>query len=276
MLPSEDVTKRVHDWVQHSRRITVLTGAGVSTDSGIPDYRGPNGVWTKDPNTARLSTLADYVSDPDVRKAAWVQRSRHPAWSARPNRVHRAFVALERSGQLVALLTQNVDGLHQLAGSSSELVVELHGTMRAVQCLACDARTSMKEELVRVAAGEVDPPCRACGGILKSATIWFGQALREDVLAVAVSAARACTLFLAVGTSLSVYPAAGLCDIATAAGARLVVVNAEPTPYDELAWESGGAVLRGPVGEIIPALLPENPARSGAQTMQVSGGSGRD
>ncbi len=275
MLPSDDVTRRVRDWMQHSRRVTVLTGAGVSTDSGIPDYRGPNGVWTKDPGAARLSTLADCVSDPEVRKAAWVQRSRHPAWSARPNPVHRAFVALERSGQLVALLTQNMHGLHQLAGSSPELVVELHGTMRAVQCLACDARTPMEDELARVAAGEADPPCCACGGILKSATISFGQALRADVLAVAVSAVRGCTLFLAVGTSLSVHPAAGLCDIATAAGARLVVVNAEPTPYDALAWESGGAVLRGPVGEIIPAVLPETRVRPSAHT-HVGAGRGAD
>jgi NAD-dependent deacetylase len=253
--PLDDATRRVRDRVQDAHRITVLTGAGVSTDSGIPDYRGPNGVWTKDPAAQRLSSFADYVRDPQVRRAAWAQRSRHPTWSARPNAAHRAFVDLERSGRLVALLTQNVDGLHQLAGSSPRLVVELHGTMRAVQCLGCGVRTPMREELARVAAGDPDPPCRACGGILKSATISFGQALREDVLAAAVSAARACTLFLAAGTSLSVYPAAGLCELATRGGARLVIVNAEPTPYDRLAEGSGGGVLRGPVGEIIPALL---------------------
>ena len=256
--------------MQESRRITVLTGAGVSTDSGIPDYRGPNGVWTRDPGAQRMSILADYVSDPDVRRESWAQRSRHPARSARPNPVHLALVGLERSGQLVALLTQNVDGLHQLAGSSPDLVVELHGTMRAVQCLACGATTSMDDELARVATGEADPACRACGGILKSATISFGQALSEDVLVTAVSAASSCSLFLAVGTSLSVHPAAGLCDIATGAGARLVVVNAEPTPYDYLAWRSGGAVLRGRVNEIIPALLPDRPLRLIEETTPVT------
>ena len=175
----------------------------------------------------------------------------------------------------MALLTQNVDGLHQLAGSSPGLVVELHGTMRAVQCLSCDARTPMQDELARVAAGDPDPACRTCGGILKSATISFGQPLREDVLAAAVSAARSCTLFLAVGTSLSVHPAAGLCEIATRAGARLVIVNAEPTPYDRLAGSSGGAVLRGPVSEIIPAVLAGQSA-SRQQTTQARAVSGTD
>ncbi len=245
----------VAEWVRAASAITVLTGAGISTDSGIPDFRGPGGVWTRDPGAARLATISAYVADPDVRRRAWRQRRDHPAWGAHPNLGHRALVDLERAGVLRALLTQNIDGLHQAAGSDPAVVLELHGTMRQVVCLACGRRTEMLDELARVDAGEADPACRVCGGMLKSATISFGQALDRDVVARAVDAAGECDLFLAVGTSLTVQPAAGLCGVAVRAGARLVVVNAAPTPYDDVARGSGGAVVAAPIGVVLPTLV---------------------
>jgi NAD-dependent deacetylase len=242
---------RAREWVRAASAVTVLTGAGVSTDSGIPDFRGPQGIWTKDPQAQALFTLASYVADPAVRVRAWRGRRDHPAWTAEPNAAHRALVELERSGRLRALVTQNIDELHQRAGSSAELVIELHGTMWQAECLTCGDRQPMAAIIARVDAGEDDPPCLHCGGIVKSATISFGQSLNPDVLTAAVRAARDCDLFLAVGTSLAVHPAAGLCDLAQAHGARLVIVNAEPTPYDDQA----DAVLRDPIGDVLPALV---------------------
>jgi NAD-dependent deacetylase len=241
----------VRQWVAESRAITALTGAGISTDSGIPDFRGPQGVWTRDPSIARLFSLQAYLEDPQIRRRAWVNRRDHPAWRARPNAGHQALVDLERAGRLRAVVTQNIDELHQRAGSSAERVIELHGTMFAVECLDCRLRTPMHDVLDRVDAGEPDPPCLRCGGIQKSATISFGQALHADVLAAALRATADCDLFLALGTSLQVQPAAGLCDVAITRGARLVIVNADPTPYDGLA----AAVLRGRIGDVLPRLV---------------------
>ena len=238
-------------WLASAHRITVLTGAGISTDSGIPDFRGPNGVWTRDPEAEKLSTLQYYVSDPDIRRRAWQERARHPAWTAEPNAGHAALVELERQGRLRALLTQNIDGLHQKAGSSPSLVLELHGTVREVACLSCGERAPMSAALDRVAAGEDDPACRSCAGILKSATISFGQALDADVMEAAASAAADCDVFLSVGTSLTVYPAAGLVDVAASRGARVVVVNAQPTPYDGIA----DLVVREPIAAALPRLV---------------------
>lgn len=252
-------------WLQRAERVTVLTGAGISTDSGIPDYRGPQGVWTRDPSAQRLVSLAAYVADPDVRRRAWESRRAHAAWTAEPNAGHRALVELERSGRMVALLTQNIDELHQRAGSAPDVVVELHGTIWQVECLDCGRRTPMATELARVSTAEPDPPCRSCGGILKSATISFGQPLVPAVIDRARRAAANCDLFLVVGSSLTVAPAAGLCGVALAAGARLVVVNASATPYDEAARASGGAVLPERIGDVLPTLVngcppPADPA----------------
>jgi NAD-dependent deacetylase len=238
----------VPDWLVDARRICVLTGAGISTDSGIPDYRGPNGVWTRDPDAEKLVTFSYYVRDPEIRRKAWLMR-RDTAPDARPNPGHAALVGLQRQGRLRALLTQNVDGLHQEAGSTG--VLELHGTVREVECLSCGARTPMTEALARVDAGEPDPACRDCGGILKSATISFGQLLDAEVLDAAAQAAADCDVFLAVGTSLGVHPAAGLVEVAAARGARVVIVNAEPTPYDGLA----DLVVREPISEVLPRLF---------------------
>jgi len=249
---NERLVTVVRGWIEAARRLVVLTGAGISTDSGIPDFRGPQGVWTRNPEAEKQSTIQHYVADPDVRRRAWRSRLDSPAWSAQPNAGHRALVALERRGTLDTLITQNIDGLHQVAGSSPERVVEVHGTMREVVCLACGERAAMERALARVRAGEEDPPCRTCGGILKSATISFGQSLVPEDLRRAELAARRCDLLLAVGTKLSVWPVAGVVPVAKDAGARVVILNAEPTDMDGLA----DAVLRGSIGEILPRLVP--------------------
>jgi NAD-dependent deacetylase len=245
------VTDAVPDWLSAARRICVLTGAGISTDSGIPDYRGPNGVWTRDPDAEKLVTLSYYVADPDIRRRAWVMRRDMGHLDVRPNAGHRAVADLEAQGRMLALVTQNVDGLHQAAGSTPERVLEVHGTVHEVECLSCHDRTTMRSALDRVDAGEPDPACLVCGGILKSATVSFGQELDERVLAAAAEAAADCDVFLAVGTSLQVWPVAGLTEIAVAHGARLVIVNAEPTPFDELA----DLVVREPIGTALPRLV---------------------
>ncbi|MGH9043048.1 MAG: SIR2 family NAD-dependent protein deacylase [Acidimicrobiia bacterium] len=241
----------VATWIAGARSVVALTGAGISTDSGIPDFRGPKGLWTTNPAAEKLSDIRWYMSDRDVRVAAWQSRLEHPAWTAEPNAGHRALADLERMGRLDTLVTQNVDGLHQLAGSSPGSVVEIHGTMRVVMCMACGERAPMQRALDRVRAGEDDPPCRTCGGILKSDTISFGQSLVPEDLERARRAASGCDLFLAVGTSLSVYPVAFLPEEALAVGARLVIVNAEPTPFDRRAR----AVFTEPISEVLPRLV---------------------
>jgi len=234
-----------------ARRIVVLTGAGISTDSGIPDFRGPQGVWTKDPAAQRTSDIRHYVADPEVRRQVWRHRMASPAWTAEPNPGHLALVDLERQHRLHLLVTQNIDGLHQLAGSDPARMVELHGTMREVACLACEERSPAGAVHERLRAGDDDPHCRTCGGILKSATVSFGQQLVAADLERAWAAAAACDLLLAVGSSLTVSPANALVDVAAAAGAPVVIVNAEPTPYDGLA----AAVVRRPISEALPALV---------------------
>ncbi|MEU5846753.1 SIR2 family NAD-dependent protein deacylase [Saccharopolyspora shandongensis] len=243
--------QRARELFGRARRITALTGAGVSTASGIPDFRGPNGVWTKNPAAQRLTDIDTYIADPQVREEAWRSRAEHSAWRAEPNAAHRAFVDLDRSGRLGALLTQNIDELHQRAGLDRDRVLELHGTIYRTVCLDCGATGPMSAALERVAAGEPDPPCRSCGGILKSATVSFGQSLDPDVLRSAQRATLNCDLFVAAGTSLTVYPAAGFVELAVKAGAALVICNAEPTPYDDVA----SAVLREPLVEVLPELV---------------------
>lgn len=241
--------------VARASAVMVLTGAGISTESGIPDFRGPHGVWTKNPGAERTATLEHYLSDPDVRRQAWRNRLDSPAWSAVPNAAHHALVELERRGVLVALVTQNIDELHQRAGSNPALVVELHGTMWSAVCWDCGDRQAMAGVLERVGAGEDDPACLRCGGILKSATISFGQDLDPSVLARAEEAARSCELLLALGTSLSVYPAAALVPLAKRGGAGVIIANAQETPYDDIA----DAVLRGSLGQVVPQLLAGMP-----------------
>jgi NAD-dependent deacetylase len=251
MLPERSEQGAARRLVDAAERVVVLTGAGISTESGIPDFRGPQGVWTRDPQAEKMATIQHYVADPEVRKRAWQSRLHSPAWTAEPNAGHRALVVLERRGKLHTLITQNVDGLHAKAGSDPARIVEIHGTMREVVCLSCDERAPMERALARVRAGEADPPCRSCGGILKSATISFGQGLVHEDLMRAQRAAEACDLLLAVGTTLAVFPIAGVVPLAKEAGARLVIVNAEATAMDDLA----DAVLRGSIGQILPRLV---------------------
>ena len=243
--------QQVREWIDGARKVVVLTGAGISTESGIPDFRGPQGVWTKNPQAEKLSNIHYYLSDAEVRKESWKARLAHPAWTAQPNDGHRALAALERRGKLHALITQNIDELHQMAGNSPQTVIEVHGTVRKVVCMACGMTAPMQKALDRVRAGEPDPPCRDCGGILKSATISFGQALVPEVIARAMHAAAEADLFLSVGTSLQVYPIAGAVEVAQAAGAKIVIVNAEPTPFDETA----DAVFREPISTVLPRML---------------------
>lgn len=232
-----------------ARRITALTGAGVSTESGIPDFRGPDGVWTNDADAGLRSDASAYLADPAVRALAWRSRLHHPMWTAEPNAAHRALVDLERAGRLRALLTQNVDGLHQRAGSAS--AVELHGSLLGTVCLSCGARGTMRDALERVRDGEEDPDCLACGGVLKSTAVSFGQELDPGVLRAARAAALDCDLMLVAGTSLQVQPAVALVELAARAGAVVVICNAEPTPCDGLA----AAVVRGPLGQVLPELV---------------------
>ncbi|MFJ9824020.1 SIR2 family NAD-dependent protein deacylase [Streptomyces sp. NPDC101160] len=231
--------------------VAILSGAGISTDSGIPDYRGPNGLWRKDPEAERLVTYGPYMADPEIRRRSWRMRLDGPVLRARPNAAHEAIAAYEKSGNALRVITQNVDGLHQLAGVPERKVLELHGSARTVVCTTCHARSPMEEALDRVRAGEADPACLACGGILKSATVMFGQRLDPRVLGEAMSIAKATEVFIAVGTSLQVQPAASLAGIAAEHGARLIIVNAEPTPYDPVADE----IVREPIGTALPALL---------------------
>ena len=193
----------VRGWMAEAQRVTVLTGAGISTDSGIPDFRGPQGVWTKNPAAEKTSTIQHYLADPDVRRLAWRNRLASPAWTAAPNAGHLAVVELQRQGRLHAVVTQNVDGLHQKAGVADESVVEVHGTMWWTRCWDCQDRRPMGETLDRVRAGEEDPPCLVCGGILKSDTISFGQSLVPEVIDRALTVCEECDLLLAVGSTLS-------------------------------------------------------------------------
>ena len=246
-----DDAPEVAAWVRDAGAVGVLTGAGISTDSGIPDFRGPQGVWTKNPEAEKMATLDVYINDPEVRRRSWQNRLTSTLLAAEPNPGHRALVDLERSGRLDTLVTQNIDGLHQKAGTSPELVVEIHGTTRDVMCLQCGDRQPAEPVHERVRAGEDDPACLVCGGMLKAATISFGQSLVPEDLMRSEMAAAECDLLLAVGSTLSVYPAAGLVPTAYQAGAAIVIVNGEPTEYDAIA----DVVVRTPIGEALPFIV---------------------
>jgi NAD-dependent deacetylase len=238
-------------WLRDAQQIVVLTGAGISTESGIPDFRGPQGLWTKNPDAEKAATLEHYVNDPEIRARAWQNRLSSGMWDAEPNAAHRALADLERKAALHTIVTQNVDGLHHVAGNSPERIVEIHGNVREVKCLSCDWRGPMGPTLDRVRAGETDPRCDDCGGILKSATISFGENLVPDDLARAQKAAARADVFLALGTSLTVYPAAALPEFALANRALLVIVNAQATPFDGHA----AAVSREQLGTVLPDLV---------------------
>ena len=250
-MHADTLIDKVRRWVAAAERVVILTGAGISTESGIPDFRGPQGVWTRDPEAEKLSDIRYYMSDARIRKKAWQARLVHPAWEAQPNSGHEAIAGLERRGKLHALITQNIDGLHQKAGNSPERVIEVHGTVLKVVCMNCGWKGPMQETLVRLLTGEDDPPCNSCGGILKSDTISFGQSLVPEVIDRAMRSAAEADCFIAIGTSLQVYPIAGAVSEAKSAGARVVIVNAEPTPFDGIA----DAVLSESIGGLLPRIL---------------------
>jgi NAD-dependent deacetylase len=241
----------VADVISAAERIVVLTGAGISTNSGIPDFRGPNGVWTKNPAAEKASNIEYYLADPDVRAAAWQARLHNPAWTAKPNSGHAAIVELERRGQLHALITQNIDELHQRAGTSDSKVIEVHGTMWWTRCWSCDDRRPMDQALDRVRAGDPDPPCLVCGGIIKSDTISFGQSLVPEVIDRAFRVSDECDVMLAIGSTLSVFPAANCVPRAKNAGGAVVIVNGEPTAMDPYA----DRLLIGQIAEILPQII---------------------
>ncbi len=240
----------IRGWITAAQRIVVMTGAGISTESGIPDFRGPRGVWTLNPKSEQMSDIRYYVADPEVRRLSWQSRLAHPAWTAEPNAGHRALVELEAQGKLHALITQNIDGLHQRAGLPATKVIEVHGTLHTVMCLSCGWRGPMQETLDRVRAGEEDPACLKCDGLLKSDTISFGQQLIPTVIDRALRVAAEGDLFIAVGSTLQVYPVAAAVPLALDAGARLLIINAEPTQFDDVA----DAVIRAAIGEVLPRL----------------------
>lgn len=231
--------------------IAVLTGAGISTDSGIPDFRGPSGVWTRNPEAEKRSTIQYYLSDPQVRRDAWRLRAASEMFDAQPNAGHDAITALDRSGRLHTLVTQNIDGLHVLSGTSPDRVVEIHGTVHKWECVECGVRGPMEEALERVRAGEEDPSCPLCGGIVKSATILFGQSLVAADLLRAERAALEAEVLVAVGTSLSVYPVAAMVPAAMEQGHPVIIVNAESTPFDDQA----AVILRGSASLVLPAMF---------------------
>jgi NAD-dependent deacetylase len=249
-MSSPAVIKQVREWIASARRVVALTGAGISTDSGIPDFRGPNGVWTRNPAAEKLSDIRYYMADPDIRKASWQSRLEHPAFGAKPNAGHRALADLEKHGRLHALITQNIDGLHLAAGNSKARVFEVHGNLHQSICMSCGHKGPMQAVLDRVRAGEADPPCRDCGGILKSDTISFGQQLVPEVIDGALQAAREADLLLSVGTSLRVFPIANAVPLAREAGARIVIMNAEVTQFDDIA----DARLDGLISEELPQV----------------------
>jgi len=244
-------TDEVARWLRDARQIVVLTGAGISTESGIPDFRGPQGLWTKNPDAEKAATLQYYVNDPEIRARAWQNRLSSGMWDAEPNDAHRALAALERKAALHMIVTQNVDGLHQAAGSSADRVVEIHGNVREVKCLSCGWHGPMGPTLDRVRAGETDPRCHDCGGILKSATISFGENLVAEDLQRSQRAASRADVFLALCTSPTLYPAAAPAEFALANRARLVVVNAQTTPFDGHA----AALSREQLGSVLPDLV---------------------
>ena len=249
---------RARALLERARRVVVLTGAGISTDSGIQDFRGPQGLWTKNPEAEKMATLSAYVADAELRKRSWQNRLTSSMWAAAPNAGHRALVELERSGRLDTLVTQNIDGLHHAAGNAPARIVEIHGTAREVVCLSCGDRQDAEPVHERVRGGESDPSCAAvgpggsaCGGILKSATISFGQSLVPEDLMRAEHAATECDLLLAVGSTLGVFPAAGMVPIAVQHGAVVIIVNGGPTEMDSLA----DVLVNGPISAMLPALV---------------------
>lgn len=249
MLSLQEQIQDAAELIQQARQIAVLTGAGISTESGIPDFRSPGSVWRHQPPVS----YHDFISRAEARQHYWQTRRNLSAQvaAAQPNAAHKALVELERRQVLLGIITQNFDGLHQDAGIPPERVIEIHGTSRAAACTLCGARSSMSDLQQRIDAGEIDPCCPSCGGYLKSATILFGQRVPEAELARAKELAMSCDLFLVVGSSLKVTPAATLPRMALSRNIPLIIVNLQPTPLDDYA----DVVISEKAGTILPALV---------------------
>ena len=245
--PPADIIHTLAAWLESATRGVAFTGAGISTESGIADFRSPGGVWSRH----QPVMYQDFLREPAERRRYWqIRRESIPSFiAARPNAGHIALAGLEAAGRLVAVITQNIDELHQRAGS--QRVIEVHGTAMRVHCLRCDKRYTGVEINTRLEAGESEPACDDCGGILKSMTVSFGQNLPQQVWAQAVELARSCDVFLAMGSSLVVHPAADLPETAKACGAKLVIINRDPTPLDAIA----DAVIHAPIGETMQRVM---------------------
>ncbi len=253
-----DQIEQVAELLAGARYVVALSGAGISTESGIPDFRGPQGVWTKDPAAEKAATIQHYMGSREARVNAWKHRLESPLWQADANDGHRALAELEATGRLHFLVTQNIDGLHQKGGFPADRIVEIHGTVHEFRCMNCTDRGPIERVLARVRTGDEDPACRSCGGILKSATISFGQGLVPDDLERAQMEAERADLFLAIGTTLAVYPAAALPGITLERGGRLVILNAQATDYDRHA----SIIVREPLGQVLPAIVASLKARN--------------
>lgn len=249
MRSFEEQLQDAIELIQPSRRIVALTGAGISTESGIPDFRGPGSIWQQQSPVS----YQDFISKPEVRQKYWQTRRALAGQvaEAKPNAAHHALAELERLDILLGIITQNFDGLHQDAGNQPERIVELHGTSREAACTLCGARSSMQELQQRIDAGEIDPTCSLCSGYMKTATILFGQRVPEAVLTRARAMADECDLFLVIGSSLQVTPAAALPRLALAKDAPLIIINLQPTPLDDYA----DVILRAKAGVALPPIV---------------------
>ncbi|MFC1979244.1 NAD-dependent deacetylase, partial [Chloroflexota bacterium] len=223
------------DLIVNSNRIVVFTGAGISTESGLRDFRGPNGIWTKSENPT-AATFQKFLIDPEVRKRHWARYgSGEFQGNVKPNRAHHAITELEKMGKLNCVITQNIDGLHQKAGNNPDNVIELHGTVTKAKCLECGRSYPIEEMRPRLEAGEESPNCLECGGLMKVATISFGQAMPVEETQEAQQRSAECDLCIVIGSTLVVYPAAHMPEIALNAGAMLAIINIGDTPLDDVA-----------------------------------------
>jgi len=237
--------------IRDAQKIVILTGAGISTESGIPDFRGPDGLWTKNPLAEQTSNITYYINNPDVRKYAWKGRAVPGRWSADPNEGHRALLAFQNANKLHMLVTQNVDGLHHRAGINPDIIVEFHGTMRITRCWECRDERPMEDAIARVQNGEEDPACLVCGGILKSGAVLFGESIDPENSSRAMKAAQECDVLLAIGTTLGVGPVNGMVPRAKNHGAKVIIINGDETDMDDYAH----LILRGGITPILQSLV---------------------
>jgi NAD-dependent deacetylase len=247
----EDKLKQVAQWIVISKRAVVFSGAGLSTESGIPDFRSPGGVW--DRYSPEDFTFQNFLASETSRERYWQMATEfyEPIKMAQPNQAHLAIAELEKLDKLDCVITQNIDGLHFKAGNSEQRVIQLHGTAIFVSCLSCKKRYNRDEIQKRIIKGQKAPRCDDCGGLLKPATISFGQSMPERETQEAYHRSSLCDLFIVVGSSLVVQPAASMPLVAKRSGARLVIINRDPTPYDEMA----DVVIHGQAGSAMATIL---------------------